>query len=88
LMKQLGKKRLILELTRPLAELPAALADHRLERSPDGMRLTHTYDAQRDESGIDRLLEELRGQGIAYRDLSTAQSSLEEIFVNLVGGDR
>jgi ABC-2 type transport system ATP-binding protein len=87
LMTKLGKKRLILELAAPLAEVPAALARHGLERSADGTRLTHTYDAQR-ERGIDALLADLRAHGIAYRDLSTAQSSLEEIFVNLVGGNR
>jgi ABC-2 type transport system ATP-binding protein len=86
LMAKLGKKRLILDLVAPLDAVPAALADHRLERSDDGKKLIYTYDATGGAPGIDPLLRQLADHGIGYRDLQTAQSSLEEIFVNLVDG--
>jgi ABC-2 type transport system ATP-binding protein len=84
LMRQLGKKQLMLQLQAPLAELPPALADFRLELSSDGDEVTYTYDTQGERTGITALLTALNEQGIRFRDLSTKQSSLEEIFVSLV----
>jgi len=84
LMRQLGRKRLTLQLQQPLQEIPAALAAHPLDLSRDGSELTYTYDTRGEGSGILALLEDVSAAGIAFRDLQTTQSSLEEIFVSLV----
>lgn len=88
LMRQLGRKRLTLQLQQPLPAIPPALAAHRLERSHDGSEITYTYDTQGEGGGILALLEDLSAAGIAFRDLQTTQSSLEEIFVDLVKDER
>lgn len=84
LMRKLGKKRLSFELPEALDGVPAALADHGLELSGDGRRLTYTYDVNAERKGITALITDLGAAGIRYRDMETRQSSLEEIFVNLV----
>jgi ABC-2 type transport system ATP-binding protein len=84
LMRKLGKKQLTLQLQHPLPALPSALATHPLELSGGGSELTYTYDAQNEHSGIAGLLEDLDRAGIAFKDLQTSQSSLEDIFVSLV----
>ena len=84
LMRKLGKKQLTLQLHAPLPAIPAALAPFALELSPDGRELTYTYDTQAERTGITALLANLSAAGIAFRDLQTKQSSLEEIFVSLV----
>ena len=81
---KLGEKRLILQLCAPLQALPPALTHYKLNLGADGTTLTYIYDAQTDSSGITHLLDALDGAGIKFRDLETRQSSLEEIFVNLV----
>ncbi len=84
LIRKLGKKRLTLELHEPLQTLPDSLAQHQLSLSPDGRELTFTYDTQAQRTGITALLHDLAEAGIRFRDLATSQSSLEEIFVDLV----
>jgi ABC-2 type transport system ATP-binding protein len=84
LMRKLGKKQLTLQLTAPLTELPAALGDYPLELSAGGEELVYTYDVRKESGGIAGLLKSLEALGIAFKDLHTDQSSLEEIFVNLV----
>ena len=86
LMHQLGKKQLKLQLKEALPQLPAALADQPLELSSDGLELTFTFDIQSEHTGIAELLKALTELGIDFRDLQSSQSSLEEIFVNLVRG--
>ncbi len=86
LMRKLGRKQLTLQLQQPMAVIPAGLASHPLELSGDGRELTYTYDARREHSGIAALLQELDRAGIAFKDLQTRQSSLEDIFVSLVRG--
>ena len=88
LMRKLGRKQLTLQLHDALAALPPSLARYRLHLSPDGTELTYTYDAEGDQSGIAALLDDLEAAGIRFRDLQTTQSSLEDIFVDLVGGAR
>ncbi|MBK8009518.1 MAG: ABC transporter ATP-binding protein [Rhizobiales bacterium] len=89
LMHKLGKKQLTLQLQEKLAALPAGLfGGAQLSLSPDGDELTYTYDTQADRTGITRLLASLTEAGIRFKDLSTKQSSLEEIFVGLVHQDR
>jgi len=84
LMRELGKKQLFLLLNEPLAEIPVALSGYELELGGDGNELIYTYDSQRERTGITTLLGELEKEGIAFHDLNTSQSSLEEIFVDLV----
>ena len=84
LMAKLGEKKLTLHLKRPLAVLPAALADPRLQVSPDGHELVYTFDAQSDRTGITGLLRRLAEHDIDFKDLQTSESSLEEIFVGLL----
>ena len=84
LMAKLGEKKLTLHLKRPLTALPSALADPQLTLSPNGNDLVYTFDAQSDRTGIDVLLRRLAEHDIDFKDLQTSESSLEEIFVNLV----
>lgn len=84
LMKKLGRKRLILDLQQPIAQLPAALATHALRLAPDGTRLTYEYDADMETTGITALLRDISAAGVLFKDLKTEQSSLEDIFVTLV----
>ncbi len=84
LMRQLGRKELALSLPQPLDAVPAALTHWPLTLSPDGLTLTYTFDAQKDDTGIAELLAALTAQGIHFRDLRSSESSLEDIFVSLV----
>jgi ABC-2 type transport system ATP-binding protein len=86
LMRTLGKKELTLELAEPLREVPSQLAAFALSLSADGSELTYSYDTKAERTGITRLLGALAEAGIRFRDLRTSQSSLEQIFVELVGG--
>ncbi len=84
LMRKLGKKRLVLQLADRLPSVPETLAGRGLELSADGSQLVFTYDAKAGRTGITALLDDLREAGIDFTDLDTTQSSLEDIFVDLV----
>ena len=84
LMKKLGRKQLTLQLQEPLAAVPEALAGLPLELADDGNALVYTFDAQGERTGIAALLRRLNEHGIDFKDLHSSESSLEEIFVNLV----
>jgi ABC-2 type transport system ATP-binding protein len=84
LMKKLGRKRLTLQLRSPLAQVPAELAEARLELAGDGNELIYTFDSQGERTGIATLLSRLSEHGIVIKDLRTSESSLEDIFVSLV----
>jgi ABC-2 type transport system ATP-binding protein len=84
LMRKLGKKQLTLQLSSRLAKLPPALAAYDLALSNDGGEVTYTYEAQSGRVGIVTLLKDLSDLGIAFKDLHTTQSSLEDIFVRLL----
>lgn len=84
LMRKLGRKQLTVQLGSPLDALPAALAGHGLELAAGGSELVYTYDTQAERTGIPGLLADLSAAGIVFNDLRTSQSSLEEIFVDLV----
>ena len=86
LMRKLGKRRLTVVLHEPIDALPAALAEWPLELEDDGHKLVYTFDAEAEATGIPRLLRRLDEIGIDYRDIDTARSSLEDIFVGLVEG--
>ena len=87
LMKKLGKKQLMLHLQRPLDALPPDLAVLPLELAAGGSELVYTFDAKADHPGVPELLRRLGEHGIDFRDLQTRESSLEDIFVNLVRGE-
>ena len=84
LMRKLGKKQLTLELFTKLEYIPKQLADFKLELARNGSQLIYTYDTQAERTGITTLLRELHDANIKFKDLSTTQSSLEDIFVALV----
>ncbi len=84
LMRKLGRKHLTLQLECRLDAIPADLACHRLERAADGRELVYTYDSTDEGTGIPRLLGDLARAGLAFKDLQTSQSSLEDIFVGLL----
>ncbi len=84
LMKKLGKKQLTLHLTEKLAALPAGLSDLRLALKNGGSELEYTFNAAEERTGIPALLQRLGELGIAFTDLQTRQSSLEDIFIDLV----
>lgn len=84
LMHKLGKKQMVIELEEAVDEVPAALERWSLERSDDGSRLTYTYDPHSAHTGIPDLLQALSAAGLVLKDFNTTQSSLEDIFVNLL----
>lgn len=87
LMRKLGRKQLTLQLDTPLNAIPPALAAWRLELGNGGAELIYTYDAENERNDILALLKSLSESGIGFTDLQTSQSSLEDIFVSLVGKD-
>jgi ABC-2 type transport system ATP-binding protein len=84
LMRKLGKKQLTLELFKKLKSIPKQLAPFKLELAGEGSQLIYTYDTQAERTGITTLLGGLHDTNIKFKDLSTTQSSLEDIFVALV----
>ena len=84
LMQKLGRKILHLQLTEPLAEVPASLAQWAPSLSNNGSTLTYEFDAKAERTGIPSLLTAMRDAGLAFKDLDTKQSSLEDIFVDLI----
>ncbi|MDX1453396.1 MAG: ABC transporter ATP-binding protein [Oleiphilaceae bacterium] len=87
LMEKLGKKELTLHLQSPLDSVPESLSQYALSLINDGHDLVYTYDAQQEDTGIIGLMRALQQEGIDFKDLRSKQSSLEEIFVNLVKGN-
>ena len=88
LMKKLGRKTLTLQLQEPLASLPPELAEWTLALNADGTELEYVFDSNLGNTGVPSLLRRLSDLGIAFKDLHTSQSSLEDIFVSLVHGER
>ena len=84
LMRKLGKKQLVLQLSSKLDDVPKSLQNYKLHLGSDGGELIYTYDTHAERTGITALLNDMRASGIAFNDLSTTQSSLEDIFVDLV----
>jgi len=84
LMQEHGRKQLVLELKQPIQRLPESLDKYDLELSEQGSRLTYTFETHANRTGITALLQSLNEEGISMKDLKTSQSSLEDIFVNIV----
>ena len=85
LMRKLGKRRLTLALHDPLPTLPAGLADWPIELEDGGHKLSYQFDASAEDTGVPSLLRRLGELGVDFKDLETTASSLEDIFVDLVG---
>lgn len=84
LMRKLGKKQLTLQLRDRIDAIPESLAPFNLVLASDGHELVYTYDTQSERTGIATLLDQLNAAGLGFKDLQTTQSSLEDIFVDLV----
>lgn len=87
LMRKLGKKQLTISLQTPLDQLPAALHGLPLALDAGGEVLVYTFDSQLEDTGIANLLKTLASLGIDFKDLHSSETSLEDIFVNLVHAD-
>ncbi|NIZ15013.1 ABC transporter ATP-binding protein [Phaeobacter sp. HF9A] len=87
LMARMGKKQLQVQLSAPIEAVPEALAPHDLRLGADGQSLIYTYDVKAERTGITALLNDVAAAGLVLADVSTRQSSLEDIFVDLVSGD-
>lgn len=85
LMQKMGNKQLLIELKDPITAIPEALAQYELGLSSDGTKLSYEYDIKSERTGITGLLGDLNKAGLPFKDLATSQSSLEDIFVELVG---
>jgi len=88
LIHKLGTKQLTLHLQHPLGSIPADLGEQPLELSEDGTEIVYTFDAQDEHTGIAHVLRKLNEHGVEFKDVQSSQSSLEEIFVNLVKEER
>ena len=88
LMVKMGKKTLDITLVEPMAAIPPELSEWNVGLEDDGHVLCYEFDGHAERTGIASLMRRLSDMGIAYKDLSTHQSSLEDIFVELVHGDR
>ena len=84
LMTQMGRKELEIDLDQRLDAVPDALSQHALELGKDGRSLIYSYDTAAERTGITTLLGDVAKAGLVTRDVSTRQSSLEDIFVGLV----
>ena len=84
LMQKLGSKELTIEIRQPVTAIPDSLSEYNLQLSDNGTHLTYSYDVKSERTGITSLLQSVNSAGLQLKDLHTSQSSLEEIFVNLV----
>ena len=87
LMRKLGKRQLVIQLARPIDAIPESLAPLALTLAPDKVTLTYAFDVASEQTGIGGLLTELGRAGLEIKDLRTHESSLEDIFVDLVKGN-
>ncbi|MEQ5825826.1 ABC transporter ATP-binding protein [Sulfitobacter sp. NFXS29] len=87
LMARMGKKQLEVQLSEPITEVPLALQSPDVELSADGQSLIYTYDTNAERTGITKLLSKVAESGLVLRDVATRQSSLEDIFVDLLKED-
>ncbi len=87
LMRKLGKRELVIQLAKPIEAIPAELASLALTLATDQVTLTYAFDVASEQTGIGGLLTELGRAGLEIKDLRTHESSLEDIFVDLVKGN-
>lgn len=84
LMSQMGRKQLFIELQAAIGDVPESLNEYQLTLESNGSTLVYSYDTKADRTGITRLMSDLTAAGLVLRDIQTKQSSLEDIFVDLV----
>ena len=84
LMESLGKKQLIIDLKEPVKKIPSSLKNYNIELSEDGMQISYTYVVKDEEVDVSEVLHEITNSGLLLKDLKVEQSSLEDIFVDLV----
>ncbi len=84
LKHKLGKRQMLIEMEQPLDSVPQSLSRWSLELSPEGIQLIYTYDSYSEHTGIAELLRAVDNAGLLIKDVNTSQSSLEDIFINLV----
>jgi len=87
LMEKMGEKLLQIELREPTNTIPPLLEAYNLRLNDEGTVLTYAYDIRAERTGITQLLSDVQTAGLALKDISTSQSSLEDIFVNIVKAD-
>ena len=87
LMSKMGKKQLVIDLREPVSAIPESLSKYAIEMSEGGETVTYTYDTTADATGITALLQDFSAAGMPLKDIRTTQSSLEDIFVDLVHQD-
>ena len=87
LMTRMGKKQLYVQLSAQLDMIPKALSAYDLSLADDGWTLIYSYDTKGERTGITKLLTDVSAAGLHLRDVVTRQSSLEDIFVDLVRAD-
>jgi len=87
LMEKMGEKLLMIELREPTRVIPSSLNSYNLRLNDHGTVLTYAYDVRAERTGITQLLSDIQNAGLALKDISTSQSSLEDIFVNIVGAE-
>ena len=87
LMSKMGKKQLVIDLREPISTIPESLSKYAIEMSEGGETVTYTYDTTADATGITALLQDFSAAGMQLKDIRTTQSSLEDIFVDLVHQD-
>jgi ABC-2 type transport system ATP-binding protein len=88
LMAQMGQKQIEVQLSEVITSVPDALKDHALELTSSGDAVVYTYDTRAERTGITKLLNDIAAAGLTLRDVQTRQSSLEDIFVGLVSGEK
>jgi ABC-2 type transport system ATP-binding protein len=88
LMAQMGQKQIEVQLSEVISSVPDALKDHALVLTSSGDALVYTYDTRAERTGITKLLNDIAAAGLTLRDVQTRQSSLEDIFVGLVSGEK
>ena len=86
-MKRMGRKQMVIELATPVTEIPESLGRYGLVPGEDASKLIYAYDTRAERTGITKLLSDLSAAGLVLRDVQTRQSSLEDIFVDLVKED-
>ena len=84
LMESLGKKQLVMDLKESVKKIPPSLDKYNIELTDDGMQISYTYVVKDEESEISNVLNEISNSGLLLKDLKIVQSSLEDIFVDLV----
>ena len=84
LMESLGKKQLLIDLKEPVKKIPSTLEKYDIELNEDGTQISYTYVVKDETADVSEVLHEITNSGLLLKDLKVEQSSLEDIFVDLV----